>query len=151
ETIPGPRTPACRSLPRAQQRQALRRISMNKWMALALLAAPGLVSAATVNISFTGIVDSVGESHCYVYSNGNCTLGYWSPTSLTEFQGGRAQIGDTFSGSFRYDSSAVRRYGNDGYSLYGPVFEDVQIRMGSISLPTAPLQQTGGHVFVSND
>src|SRR5205085_2130363 len=78
---------------------------MNCIKAIALLAAPACASAATVNVAYHGVIDQVSEYVCTGDDASACRQYDWLSVGGSDaFVGESIQVGDTFAGSFSYDS-----------------------------------------------
>ena len=71
---------------------------MNKWMAFACLAAPGLVAAAQVDVKFSGHVSYLGLVTCSAYTDGTCQGQVAQTPTELEFMDGVIRWGDSCRG-----------------------------------------------------
>jgi hypothetical protein len=127
---------------------------MNRMTALALLATPTLAPAAYVDVSYTGVVEDMGQLVCVDYQHGPCEM--LKPQVLNTFRGRSVTLGDAFAGSFRLDTEApevaVSGDGQGGLErdyANGSLL-DVQLQFSGLVLPAADMPASADAVSVQD-
>jgi hypothetical protein len=115
-------------------------------LSLALFVAQPVL-AASVTVSYSGQVGSLTYADCQNFVNGNCTSWNFSSIQTTNFLAGSTiGVGQSFNGSFSYDSNAVMApVSGDGFQgVYLNAVASSGFRSSTLTLPSISLSSTGG-------
>lgn len=111
--------------------------------------------AGLIPLDFSGSLNRVTYSDCLTYlSNGSCDS--WShsyPTSSSFFEGNEFAVGNSFSGSFVYDSDATYSLSNDGFqAVHLGAISEYYLEINGYNLPSSTLPLAGnGSLSIVND
>jgi hypothetical protein len=111
--------------------------------------------AGLIPLDFSGSLNRVSYSDCLTYhSNGSCDS--WShsyPTSSSFFEGNEFAVGNSFSGSFVYDSDATYSLSIDGFqAVHLGAISEYALQINGYNLPsyTLPLARNGSLSIVND-
>lgn len=111
--------------------------------------------AGLIPVDFSGSLNRVTYSDCLTYkSNGSCDS--WShsyPTNSSFFEGNEFAIGNSFSGSFIYNSDASYSLSSDGFqAVHLGAVSDYNLQVNGYNLPSSTLPLAGnGSLSIVND
>jgi hypothetical protein len=130
-----------------------RRISL---LIIAFLLSLGGASATEVNLSYTGKTTRMFYGDCQNYSlSGSCNswdIDYLNTSSV--YENNPISVGDSFSGSFTYDSNAqLSGMSSDGaQAVYLDAVSDYKFELNNIFLPNEALPRARlGDLSIVND
>ena len=111
--------------------------------------------AGFIPADFSGSLNRVTYSDCLTYkSSGSCdSWSHSSPTSSSFFEGNEFAIGNSFSGSFVYNSDASYSLSNDGFqAVHLGAVSDYSLQVNGYNLPSSTLPLAGnGSLSIVND
>ena len=111
--------------------------------------------AEDIRVEYTGVVSRLSYADCQTLVNGSCTA--WSFTSIQSsdfFDGNAVSVGNQFSGSFVYDTSApLTAISSDGFqAVHLNAVSEAIFQAGALSVPAPLLPNSGaGSYSIVND